>query len=282
MAQSGVIPLPQLLLDGINALGLGVTFGETYNFFKREANGLVQKGFGADVSGFGLPVQYSNPDEIIPIPLTLNSASSVDYTYELELPSIGVWSVTAERNNEVNGKGTLILPNATYQNVYRIRSSISSQNTISSDQLPAFLNGVPIPRDEVKYLYIAPSLGFPVLEITATSLFGFEVVSKVIYRATPVDYTSVEENEISAFQLFPNPANNHLTIQTDLKNSQKLTFEIIDAQGRLCWSANRQALAGSVTEQVSFNESSLANGIYLLKITPEAGRTEVRTFVIQN
>jgi hypothetical protein len=282
MAQSGVIPLPQLLLDGINALGLGVTFGETYNFFKREANGLVQKGFGADVSGFGLPVQYSNPDEIIPIPLTLNNASSVDYTYELELPSIGVWSVTAERNNEVNGKGTLILPNATYQNVYRIRSSISSQNTISSDQLPAFLNGVPIPRDEVKYLYIAPSLGFPVLEITATSLFGFEVVSKVIYRATPVDYTSVEENEISAFQLFPNPANNHLTIQTDLKNSQKLTFEIIDAQGRLCWSANRQALAGSVTEQVSFNESSLANGIYLLKITPEAGRTEVRTFVIQN
>jgi hypothetical protein len=282
MAQSGVIPLPQLLLDGINALGLGVTFGETYNFFKREANGLVQKGFGADVSGFGLPVQYSNPDEIIPIPLTLNNTSSVDYTYELELPSIGVWSVTAERINEVNGKGTLILPNATYQNVYRIRSSISSQNTISSDQLPAFLNGVPIPRDEVKYLYIAPSLGFPVLEITAASIFGFEVVSKVIYRATPVDYTSVEENEISAFQLFPNPANSHLTIQTDLKNSQKLTFEIIDSQGKLIWSTSRQALAGSVTEQVSLNESSMANGIYLLKITPESGRTEVRTFVIQN
>lgn len=282
MAQSGVIPLPQLLLDGINALGLGVTFGETYNFFKRESNGLVQKGFGADVSGFGLPVQYSNPDQIIPIPLTLNNTSSVDYTYELELPSIGVWSVTAERINEVNGKGTLILPNATYQNVYRIRSSISSQNTISSDQLPAFLNGVPIPRNEVKYLYIAPSLGFPVLEITAASIFGFEVVSKVIYRATPVDYTSVEENEISAFQLFPNPANNHLTIQTDLKNSQKLTFEIIDAQGRSIWSTTRQALTGSITEQVSFNEFSLANGIYLLKITPEAGRSEVRTFVIQN
>ena len=282
MAQKGVIPLPQILLDGINALGLGVTFGDTYNFFKRESDGLVQKGFGADVSGFGLPVQYSTPDEIIPIPLTLNNSSTVNYSYELELPSIGVWSVTAERTNEVNGKGTLILPNATYQNVYRVRSAISSQNTIGSDQLPAFLNGVPIPRDEVKYLYIAPSLGFPVLEITATSLFGFEVVSKVIYRATPVDYTSVEDNEIAAFQLFPNPASNHITIQTELKNSQKLTFEIIDAQGRSIWSESRQALAGTITENIDLVNQSIANGIYLLKITPEKGRSEVRTFVIQN
>lgn len=282
MAQKGVIPLPQILLDGINALGLGVTFGDTYNFFKRQSDGLVQKGFGADVSGFGLPVQYSTPDEIIPIPLTLNNTSTVNYSYELELPSIGVWSVTAERTNEVNGKGTLILPNATYQNVYRVRSAISSQNTISSDQLPAFLNGVPIPRDEVKYLYIAPSLGFPVLEITATSLFGFEVVSKVIYRATPVDYTSIENNEISAFQLFPNPASNQLTIQTELKNSQKLTFEIIDAQGRTIWNQTRQTLAGSVIENVSFNDHAIANGIYLLKITPETGRPEVRRFVVQN
>lgn len=282
MAQKGVIPLPQVLLDGINALGLGVTFGDTYNFFKRESDGLVQKGFGADVSGFGLPVQYSTPDEIIPIPLKLNNTSTVNYSYELELPSIGVWSVTAERTNEVNGKGTLILPNATYQNVYRVRSAISSQNTISSDQLPAFLNGVPIPRDEVKYLYIAPSLGFPVLEITATSLFGFEVVSKVIYRATPVDYTSIENNEITAFQLFPNPASNHLTIQTQLKKAQKLTFEILDAQGRMVWNETRQATAGSVFETISLNENAIANGIYLLKITPETGRPEARSFVVQN
>jgi len=282
MAQRGVIPLPQILLDGINALGLGVTFGDTYNFFKRESDGLVQKGFGADVSGFGLPVQYSQPDEIIPIPLTLNNTSTVNYSYELELPSVGVWSVTAERTNEVNGKGTLILPNATYQNVYRIRSEISSQNTISSDQLPAFLNGVPIPRNEVKYLYIAPSLGFPVLEITAASLFGFEVVSKVIYRATPIDYTSVENNELSAFQLFPNPTNDLMHIQTDLKNSQKLTLEIVDTQGRLVWSKSSQCQAGQNTEQISLKSQGLSNGIYLLKITPEAGRPEVRTFVIQN
>jgi hypothetical protein len=242
----------------------------------------VQKGFGADVSGFGLPVQYSTPDEIIPIPLTLNNTSTIDYSYELELPSIGVWSVTAERTNEVNGKGTLILPNATYQNVYRVRSSLSSQNTISSDQLPAILNGVPIPRDEVKYLYIAPSLGFPVLEITATSLFGFEVVSKVIYRATPVDYTSIENNEITAFQLFPNPASNHLTIQTQLKKAQKLTFEILDSQGRIVWNETRQATAGNVFESISLNENAIANGIYLLKITPETGRPEVRSFVVQN
>jgi hypothetical protein len=282
MAQKGVIPLPQILLDGINALGLGVSFGDTYNFFKRESDGLVQKGFGADVSGFGLPVQYSTPDEIIPIPLTLNNTSTIDYSYELELPSIGVWSVTAERTNEVNGKGTLILPNATYQNVYRVRSAISSQNIISSDQLPAFLNGVPIPRDEVKYLYIAPSLGFPVLEITATSLFGFEVVSKVIYRATPVDYTSIENNEITDFQLFPNPASNYLTIQTQLKKAQKLTFEILDAQGRMVWNETRQATAGAVFETISLNENAIANGIYLLKITPETGRPEVRSFVVQN
>jgi hypothetical protein len=282
MAQKGVIPLPQILLDGINALGLGVSFGDTYNFFKRESDGLVQKGFGADVSGFGLPVQYSTPDEIIPIPLTLNNTSTIDYSYELELPSIGVWSVTSERTNEVNGKGTLILPNATYQNVYRVRSSLSSQNTISSDQLPAILNGVPIPRDEVKYLYIAPSLGFPVLEITATSLFGFEVVSKVIYRATPVDYTSIENNEITAFQLFPNPASNHLTIQTQLKKAQKLTFEILDSQGRMVWNETRQATAGNVFESISLNENAIANGIYLLKITPETGRPEVRSFVVQN
>jgi hypothetical protein len=148
--------------------------------------------------------------------------------------------------------------------------------------LPAFLNGVPIPRDEVKYLYIAPSLGFPVLEITATSLFGFEVVSKVIYRATPIDYTSVENNELSAFQLFPNPTNDLMHIQTDLKNSQKLTLEIVDAQGRLVWSKSSQCQAGQNTEQISLKSQGLSNGIYLLKITPEAGRPEVRTFVIQN
>jgi hypothetical protein len=107
-------------------------------------------------------------------------------------------------------------------------------------------------------------------------------VSKVIYRATPVDYTSIENNEITAFQLFPNPASNHLTIQTQLKKAQKLTFEILDSQGRIVWNETRQATAGNVFESISLNENAIANGIYLLKITPETGRPEVRSFVVQN
>jgi hypothetical protein len=72
-------------------------------------------------------------------------------------------------------------------------------------------------------------------------------------------------NNISALDIYPNPANEQLTLKIDAKESMSLNAEILDMMGhQVALLANEKSIKNNFTK--SFNTSSLANGFYILKI----------------
>jgi hypothetical protein len=276
-AQQGEVPIPQFVLNTLGSLA-GFTIDNSFNFFKREASGLNQIGFGMTSSGLGFPVNYSDPDEIIPIPLELNRSSGGTYSFNLEIPGTFSWACDATRANLVDGRGTLLLPNATYENVYRVKSELSSDNTISitSSALPFPIPPIPFPRNETKYMFFVEGTGWPVLEVTS-GLLG----SSALYRTNPVDFTSVKQLENLPFNLFPNPSTTQATIQFERAPLKSLYIELFDVCGKMVYSKNVENSATILTETIPVEALRLQNGLYQVRITPDNGKPVVRSLAVQ-
>ena len=90
----------------------------------------------------------------------------------------------------------------------------------------------------------------------------------LIKLATDIQTTS----EKSEFNIFPNPANDKIVINTSLETSSTILLQIYDWSGRLAKTMN-------CIENQSINISDLANGIYLAKISNNTSSTSIK-FII--
>jgi hypothetical protein len=280
-AMPGEIPIPAVALDLLGSVA-GFTIDESFNFFRREPSGLYQAGFGITTSGFGLPIPYSAPDEIIPIPLELNRQTSSNYTFNVEIPGLGTWACTATRENIVDGNGTLLLPNASYENVYRVKSVLNSDNTITvaADVLPIPIPGgleIPFPRNETKYMYFVEGTGWPVLEVKS-GLLG----SSAKYRSNPVDFTAMEELSLASAELFPNPASDFTQIRYEKKPAQSLVIELSDLNGKLLFQKSVNISGTTAIETIPVKDLELTNGLYQVRLISDNTTPVVRKLVVQN
>jgi len=75
--------------------------------------------------------------------------------------------------------------------------------------------------------------------------------------------TGISTNKLTPFVVYPNPTNQILNIETDLNDG---SIEIMDVKGRIVLS---RTLTSAVSEGIDV--TSLANGIYVLKLTSEGG-----------
>jgi hypothetical protein len=271
-ALPGALPIPDQALTTIGQF-LNLDIQNTYNFYARETDGLMQEGFGFVINGIGLPIIFSSSDEIIPIPLELDRQSGGSYNFEVELPSLGLWSCNATRSNLVDGRGTLLLPNATYENVYRVKSELSSDNSITIPQIPFPIS---FPRNETKYMFFVEGTGWPVLEITS-GLLG----SSAIYRTNPVDFTSVQKLDKASFSLYPNPSSSQATIQFDKAPQKSLTIDLFEISGKLVYSKTIQNPSDMLYASIPVEALDLQNGIYQVRITPDNSAPLVRALSVQ-
>ena len=76
--------------------------------------------------------------------------------------------------------------------------------------------------------------------------------------------------------LYPNPADEHVTLSLNAINNEEMVVEILDAAGKLVRSAQKlQVLAGQ--QQIDFPLTDMASGIYLLRLTTADGKYQ-RTY----
>lgn len=255
------IPLPSQL---------GVSLEDVFNFYNRNNSAFKQTGFGASVNGFPIPIPYNDGvDELVPLPLNFNGTGSSSYNYEIQIPSLGFYGRVATRNNLADGTGTLILPSGTFNNVIRLKSTLVYRDSIFVDQLGFGLN---LPQaTEIKYKFMAPGYGWPLMEITANSIFGQEIVSRVVYRVIPESNISVPETPITSIQVYPNPAAEILVVNTELNRPENLTYTLSDLQGRVVYRIERDVTVGTAFEFVPLHALNLASGVYSLNITSPNG-----------
>ncbi|HUM47119.1 MAG TPA: kelch repeat-containing protein [Chitinophagales bacterium] len=90
--------------------------------------------------------------------------------------------------------------------------------------------------------------------------------------------TSIETAEVDQAFVFSNPFSNELNLSTG-NNQGDLRIEILDAQGRLVYSAP-QNIHGS--ETVKINTADFPNGIYLLLVKSSSGAVTISKKIIKN
>ncbi len=77
----------------------------------------------------------------------------------------------------------------------------------------------------------------------------------------------------SSFSLYPNPANNHLSIQ--LKNNEKGNLKIVDLVGNIIYSE-------SIVSNSKINVSEFKNGIYFVLVETNGVQTQMEKLVIKH
>ncbi|MCX6199628.1 MAG: T9SS type A sorting domain-containing protein [Bacteroidetes bacterium] len=80
---------------------------------------------------------------------------------------------------------------------------------------------------------------------------------------TPSAITSLP-SAVSSFNVFPNPANNNVSIHFDLKETSTLLLEVTDIAGKQIALIAEEKQSGAVTKQ--FNTAALPNGNYFVRL----------------
>lgn len=259
----------------------GLEFGNGYNFYHNVAGRFSQKGFGATLNGFPVPVVYDAPDVLYAFPLMFGNKDTSRYRYEVSIPGLGYYGRKAVRINEVDGRGTLRTPYGTVE-ALRIRSVVEAVDSIALDTLGLGIS-LPLPP-EVRYKWVAPGHGWPLLEMTATELFGFEVVSRVVYRDHPPPDVSIQApGTVSSVKLYPNPAREWLVVEMESKKAIPVDYTLLDATGKIVYSTHRAGLpAGSVLELIPLASLNLSAGTYFVRIQAGNASPVIKPVVVNN
>ena len=254
-----------------------ITIAEVYNFYNSSSSSFAQKGFGASINGFPLPIPYSASDVLVPLPLTISSTSTSPYSYNIQIPTLGYYGRDAVRNNSVDGWGTLITPFGTFQTL-RLRSELVYTDTIAIDQLGT---GFQLPElTEVKYKWLAPGYGWPLLEITS----GLAGISRVIYRdQNPNSIEFQASSNVTDVSIYPNPASEIAVIKSELPSAGTMDYSLFDSQGKLVYQVNRGLQpAGSCMEFLTLKNLGISNGLYFIKIQHGKANPIIRPLLVNN
>jgi hypothetical protein len=208
-------------------------------------------------SGFDLPVEYSDVDELLPLPCSYGSTLASTGAFDLQIEGVFGYSSTLSREIEADGWGTLVLPDGPHE-VLRVRTQISGTDVFDIPQV-----GFPIeiPRSETIYQWWGDNHGFPLLEVT--TLFGFPVTAR--YQALPPANGVDEATTTPAFLLAPNPVASGADC--------RLIGAPHDAVWTLLEGTGRTIATGRGT---TVPTSGLAAGIYVLRSGAYATRLVIR------
>lgn len=239
-----------------------------YAYLLSSASSLDLLGIAADVLGMGQPViLHQNPaTPIASFPFTylssFNGTSTIDVT--VDATSFGIPFVDSARYKNIqvrdllaDGYGNLTLPAAPYTNVLRVKEI---NNQTDSIWIHTFL-GWSLYQDSVytdsTFTWWNNSKGYYLAQATYE---GGELRS--IRYEDPV-IVGRPEPTANAFQVYPNPAQDRLFVNTDGKVQ---SIRISDLQGRVVW---QQKLIGAHAE---LPVSQLQRGYYIYTLLDKNGQ----------
>lgn len=231
------------------------------NFFQADETG--SKTIGSLIpSGTGsyFVFLYTNPLQNFILPLEYNDAY-LD-SFECYYPQFGMnfFLRKGTIQNQVDGYGTLLLPNGVvYDDVLRVRSEYF---------IVDITNNIPAQRDTISETfyawYRADEKMFPILQIGEQIYNGFNstqnIVTKYIRFKTGQNLLTLAANlkkEDETVLLFPNPSNTIINIKTSDQNPFQ-SAELFDASGRHIASIN----SGETLLDVSL----FSKGFYNLRV----------------
>jgi hypothetical protein len=236
-----------------------ISFTEVFNFVKNSASKYENVGFGSKISGFPNSTRKQPIDVEYVFPLNDGDTSYSASQFNINIPTLAYYGQTMERENKVDGWGSLTIPMGTY-NVLRVKSILTKVDTIFLDTLGF---GVTFPRpEETEYKWLANGMSTPILKIV-TSL---GVVTNIEYQDTIPVVGIQEESLINSVSVFPNPTKEFVQVIFNSKNAGNLAYSIKDVNGKLILSNNFNANTGKNVFVIDLRNNQLTKGIYFVEL----------------
>ena len=252
-------------------LGGQISITNVYNFYYNSSNDYHQSGFGSEINGVPLPTPYTPHDIIYKYPVNFGNVDSSASGYEVSLPNLLYYSISKNRINEVDGWGTVITPNGTYD-VLRLKSTIYEHDSVYLDTL-GFGYGFDVPT-QIEYKWLAQGEGVPVLQVNEVG----GTVTTVTYKGiNDVGVSSAPKKDFS-FLLFPNPVSELLFLDFTMQIPGKAEIIVTDVNGNIISTTTKEVSGGDQRFIVNL-PVDLASGTYLVKVTAEK-ESAVKSFVV--
>lgn len=245
--------------------GMGFSLTNVYEFYKETSTYFSQVGFAAQLNGVPLPTLFSAPDYIYRFPLTYGGSDSCNFGYSIIIPGLFSYVNQSKRVNIVDGWGTLTTPFGTFQTV-RIKSTVTSRDSIASDSLPFPVP--PVTTTTTEYKWLANGYRAPLLTVSADGFFTTAIYMDSIRPFTGIEepYSSATSGYNFAVNIFPNPARSIISITPDIAvNGQPMQVTLFDATGRVIMKSEFNTETGII------DISELSPGIYNLLLNRKDG-----------
>ena len=234
----------------------GASWEDGYSFYNISANALTTEGNKLILSpGDTASIIYTDQEQIVPIPYSMGTTFSDNFSGTGFVSGFNA-SISGTIAFEADGYGTLILPNATYQNVVRYRFDRVQTNTVSG--FP------PSQQTKTQWAWVSADHRFWLLLIEDIN-DGFSTSYLTWYDKAPQGVLIGVDEVASAnnISVFPTPVSANGTLQLSRVLAANETLELYDMQGRVVKSIN------AATSSVYLD--GVTTGIYLLKITNTDG-----------
>lgn len=238
-------------------------------FFSNTADSVIVYGYVFTADGNEVIVKHNiDPLKSMEFPMSVGDSFMDDIEGEVEVGGIP-FETTGSATITLDGSGTLIVSGNTHTNVIRVRTE---ENIDASITFPFPASGT-VTRIVYNYYDLASSK-LPIF-IHATIAVDSDALtdsySAVYYSGTPDYFLGAEENKVNTqFSVYPNPANNVVTIALT-ENAEQLT--VINSLGQIVFSVNNP----SVNETIDL--SNFSAGIYLVQVTSNGNTTEQKLVV---
>lgn len=234
------------------AQGLQVT--DVYEYFKNSSDGFRNVGFGASINGVPSSVRRIPIDRIYEFPMNFGDVNNSPSFFELTVPTLLYYSQSQQRDNVVDGWGTLYLPADTFQ-VLRVKSVLQRHDSVYVDQ---FGTGFGFDQPEtIEYKWVAAGMDAPVLVVTTVG--GTATTARFHYD--PIIITALPEHSNFVPTVYPNPVSDHLTISLPAKSIG--TAVIIDASGKIV----RTGISLIGSDMLRIDVTELLSGTYTVRST---------------
>jgi hypothetical protein len=236
-----------------------VPITEVFNYVKNSSSAYDNVGFGSNISGIPSSTQNIPVDREYEFPMNYNNNHISNAEYGITVPGFGHYGQTLERIDTVDGWGSLILPNGTY-NVLRVKSILNKIDTTYID-LVGF--GTTIPRpEEIEYKWLAAGKGLPMLKIVTVA----GNITQIDYQDDFVPVGLEEVSGINTVVVFPNPAKDYLAIDFKANLSGNLKLNLKDVLGKNNGVIyNKMVRVGNNKLFIDLKQHSLNSGIYFVE-----------------
>ena len=243
--------------------------GGSYSYQKTSSSAYQNYG---SVSGATV-ITYSNPEDFLRFPFTYNNSYVDNFAATFNSGGYnffrrGTTTVTAD------AYGTLTTPLGTFSNVTRIHFVQAYQDSTNF--------GVPyiITYNNDEYFWYVNGTR---TSLAATFTFTSSATGTPTTGGAFLSATSVGVNDVEALasnvNLYPNPAVNAITIDFNLPENKNVTATLYNAVGQQVQDA--ASLSGiQGTNAVTFDISTLPQGIYYAQITVEGSIAATKRFVV--